>query len=70
MISIILRHYIFCLIGASVRFIYLNIYNILKKRKRIYFNEVWNYKHSDENEMLDAIIGFLVLGISLTLILK
>ena len=67
MVSIILRHYIVCLIG--VRFIYLNIYNLLKKRKRIYFKEVWNYKHSDENEMLDAIIGFLVLGISLTIIL-
>ncbi|KRO67785.1 MAG: hypothetical protein ABR84_03450 [Cryomorphaceae bacterium BACL21 MAG-121220-bin10] len=69
MVSIILRHYIFCLIGAGVRFIYLNIYNLLKNRKRTYFKEVWNYKNSTENEISDAIIGFLVLGMSLTIIL-
>lgn len=68
MVAIFLRHYVFCLIGAGVRFIFLNIYNILKKRKRIYFKEIWNYKHFSENEMLDSIIGFLVLGAILTII--
>lgn len=64
MLSIIIRQYVFCLCGAFLRYLYAYVF----KRQVIQFKEVWDYEKHPENEITDAILGFLVIGITCTII--
>lgn len=68
-ILIFIRHYLFCLIGAIFRYIFNNIINILKKQPFLSFSIFWNYKTNPENELKDAFVGFLFLGILLSILI-
>lgn len=64
MISVLLRHYLFCFLGASVRYLLNRFVTFNRKnKKKLKFSEVWNYEKNKENQILDAIIGFFVLGL-------
>ena len=68
MIAILIRQYIFCLIGAATRFIIEIAKSLQSKKPTPTFNQIYNYEKNPENEILDAIIGFLILGLTVTLI--
>lgn len=65
MIGIFIRHYIFCFLGASTRFV---IQPVLPKKPNLTFKQIYDYKKYPENEITDAIIGFIILGTIATLI--
>lgn len=65
-ILIILRHYIFCLVGASLRFIFNYIFQSNKNN----FNFYWNNDLDNENEMINSIIGFIFIIITISVILN
>ena len=65
-ILIILRHYIFCLVGASLRFIFNYIFQSNKNN----FNFYCNNDLDNENEMINSIIGFIFIIISISIILN
>lgn len=64
MIGVLLRHYLFCFLGASVRYLLNRFITFNRKnKKKLKFSEVWNYEKNKENQILDAVIGFFVLGL-------
>lgn len=67
-ILIFLRHYLLCLIGAFLRFILDLVLNTFKKEPILSFSWYWNYKVNPQNELKDAFIGFIFLGIILSII--
>jgi hypothetical protein len=74
MVSLIitfLRHYIFCFLGASLRFLWdLIIVKLNNKRHNIRFKDYHNYDEHPESEMLDAIIGFIIFGVMIGIFIK
>ena len=69
MVTILIRHYLFCSIGAALRFLIEKLKSVQPEKRTPTFKEIYNYKKYPENELLDGIIGFLILGLTLTLIL-
>ena len=69
MVAILIRHYLFCSIGAAFRFSIEKLKSLGSKKRTLTFKQIYDYKRQPENELLDAIIGFLILGLTLTLIL-
>lgn len=65
-ILIILRHYIFCLAGASLRF----IFNYIFQSNKNSFHFYWNNDLNNENEMINSIIGFIFIIITISIILN
>ncbi len=62
-ISTFLRHYVFCLLGALVRFLWDLVMNKFKKRPQVIkFKDYRNYSENPDTEMIDAIIGFIIFG--------
>ncbi len=65
---VFIRHYLFCFIGGLFRYLFTNLLNLIKKKPIISFSFMWNYKLSPKNELGDAMIGFFVLAIFLSLL--
>ncbi|GEM_PF-5097091 len=64
MIGFVLRHYLFCFLGSTVRYLLKRFVAMNRKNKnKLKFSEVWNYEKNKENQILDAVIGFFVLGL-------
>ena len=68
-ILIFLRHYLFCLIGAFLRYIFNIIVSLVKKEPILSFSYFWNFKTNPENELKDAFIGFIFLGILISILI-
>jgi hypothetical protein len=68
-ILIFLRHYLFCSIGAFFRFMSSFTINLIKKQPINSFKSFWDYKTNPQNELKDAFIGFIFIGILLSVIL-
>lgn len=63
-ISIILRHYVFCFLGASVRYLWdLIVLKVTKGKRTIKFKDYRNYDEHQDVEMIDAIVGFIIFGL-------
>ncbi len=69
MVTIFIRHYLFCSVGAAVRFFIEKLKSLQSGKRTPKFKQIYDYRKNPENELLDAIIGFLILGLSLTIIL-
>jgi len=70
-LSTLLRHYIFCFIGASLRFLWdLIIIKTKKKHQSIKFKDYHNYDENSDTEIIDAIVGFIVFGIIIFISIK
>ncbi|MBA5792434.1 hypothetical protein H3159_06565 [Flavobacterium sp. xlx-221] len=70
LISTFLRHYLFCFLGASFRYLFDFLkYKLTKKTPKPIFKSYRNYEESPDVEMIDAIIGFITLGILLMIII-
>jgi len=68
MLTIFIRHYLFCFLGVSVRYLFMKTKALFVNIKTPRFKELYNYKKYPENEITDAILGFVVLGVILSLI--
>lgn len=73
-IGIIIVHYIFSFLGASLRFVILNFINLLTKKKLLSFKFIWeeNKTHygNIENEILNTLIGFILFIVIATIIIQ
>lgn len=70
-IGIILRNYIFCFLGACVRYLLDLIKSIVKKENKVTdFKKYRDYDKQQDLKMLDAIIGFFVFTILVTIIVR
>jgi hypothetical protein len=49
MIAVIIRHYIFCSIGAAFRFLIEKMKSLGSKKQTLTFKEVYDYKKHPEN---------------------
>lgn len=74
MIGIVIVHYIFSFLGASLRFIVINLINLISNKKLVSFKFIWEEKKTHygqiENEVLNTLIGFLLFFIIASLIIK
>ncbi len=68
MLTIFIRHYLFCFLGVSARYLFIKTKALFVNIKTPRFKELFNYKKYPENEIMDAILGFIVIGIILSLI--
>lgn len=73
-VGIVILNYIFGFLGASVRFIVLNIKNIIFSKKTISFNDIWNNskrkKSKYDNYVLNVVLGAILFFILATIIIK
>ena len=69
MSRVFFMHSLICFIGAFIRFLFFRIKNLKKvEKENIKFKEIRNYKEKPDVEMLDAILGGVVLGVLLLVV--
>lgn len=71
LISTFLRHYILCFFGALVRYSLDCLTGKKKKEgKKITFKDYRNYDEKPDVEILDAIVGFIIFGIIISVFVR
>ncbi|MCB9427136.1 MAG: hypothetical protein H6584_08970 [Flavobacteriales bacterium] len=56
-VIIFLRHYVFCLVGGWIRYLFENCISNLKKTPITSYKAIKDYNENPSNEFLDIIIG-------------
>ena len=73
-IEIILGRYLLEFLGASIRYIYLNIGSLIKINNYTPFSKIWspkgNIDKKNENSTLNHMIGVIFLGIVVVLLVS
>ncbi len=68
---IFFRKYLFLYLGASFRYFFDFLYFKIKGDKnKLSIKDYYNYKEQPDNELIDGIIGFLVLGSLIAIFVK
>lgn len=73
-IGIVIINYIFGFIGAFVRFILINFWNLITTKELVNFKSIWSEKKAMngkyDNLLLNVILGAVVFFIFTTLVIK
>lgn len=73
-IGIVILNYVFGLLGASLRFIVLNIKNLLQSKKLLKFKDVWSDRKTKngkyDNYLVNVILGAVMFFIFATIVIK
>ena len=73
-IGIIIINYLFGFIGAFLRFIFINFWNLITSKKLVRFKYIWSEKKAIngkyDNFLLNVVLGAVVFFIFTTLVIK